>query len=379
MDKYLITGGGGFIGTNLVLELIKGENKVIIIDSVEYAAMPENFSTLIDFVYYRDKKNEFSIGKEFIIKRKKHLERRIKEKRCNIKNKLEKFYKSDERLIFIKGNLLDSSLIDTLTDGIDYIVHLAAETHVDRSILFPERFIFSDIVGTFVLYNTIKEKKFKKIVHISTDEIYGPAINRNFKEEDLLMPTNPYSASKASADRIAYSYYKMFHLPIVIARPSNNYGPYQFPEKFIPLITIKALRDEEMPIYGDGRQRRDWLFVKDTVYGIKILLEKGIPGEVYNISGRSEIENIDVARKVLKILGKPEKLIKFIKDRPGHDIRYGMEDNKIREIGFKNNTEFDEGLNYTVNWYKNNREWWEKILRENKDFKEFYDKWYNKR
>ncbi len=379
MDKYLITGGAGFIGTNFVKSILNKDNKVIILDSIEYSGNPENFKDIIKYVYYKDKSNKFKIGEEFSVIRKKIFEKKIKEKECNIKRKLKSFYNNNENLLFIKGNLLDSELINDLTDDIDYIVHFAAETHVDRSIIFPERFIFSDIVGTFVLYNTIKEKKFKKIIHISTDEIYGPALDKSFDEESILMPTNPYSASKAAADRIAFSYFKMFNLPIVIARPSNNYGPYQFPEKFIPLITIKCLNNEEMPLYGDGRQIRDWLFVEDTCYGIKLLLEKGIPGEVYNISGRTEKENIEIARKVCKILGKPESLIKYVKDRPCHDRRYSMEDRKIRELGFENKTRFEEGLEKTVLWYKENKEWWEDIIKRNKEFKIFYNKWYLKR
>lgn len=379
MDKFLITGGAGFIGTNFVKSIANEENKIIILDSIEYSGNPENFKDTIRYVYYEDKKNTFKIGEEYKILRKKIYEKKIKEKECNIKRKLKSFYNSKEKLLFIKGNLLDSKLIDYLTDNIDYIVHFAAETHVDRSIIFPERFIFSDIVGTFVLYNTIKEKKFKKIIHISTDEIYGPAIDKSFNEDAPLMPTNPYSASKASADRIAYSYFKMFNLPIVIARPSNNYGPYQFPEKFIPLITIKCLNNEDMPLYGDGKQIRDWLYVNDTVYGIKLLLEKGISGEVYNIAGNNEIENIEIARKVCKILSKPESLIKFVKDRPSHDRRYSMEDKKIRDLGFENKTNFEEGIEKTIFWYKENKLWWENIIKKNKEFKEFYTKWYLKR
>lgn len=379
MDRYLITGGAGFIGTNFVKNLVKDNNKIIILDSVEYAGNPENFNNIIKYVYFEDKKRRFKLGEEYEVIRKKIFEKEIKEKKCKIKKRVKGFFESKERLIFIKGNLLDSELIDELTEDIDYIVHFAAETHVDRSILYPERFIFSDIVGTFVLYNTIKEKRFKKIIHFSTDEIYGPVIDKSFDEDSILMPTNPYSASKASADRIAYSYFKMFNLPIVIVRPSNNYGPYQFPEKFIPLLTIKCLNNEEMPVYGDGKQIRDWLYVDDTCSGINLLIKKGIPGEVYNISGLNEIMNIEIARKVCKILGKPESLIKFVKDRPGHDRRYSMEDDKIRKLGFENKTDFEKGLEKTVLWYKNNRYWWEYILNKNKEFKKFYTKWYVKR
>jgi dTDP-glucose 4,6-dehydratase len=220
----------------------------------------------------------------------------------------------------------------------------------------------------------------KKFVHISTDEVYGVTSRTSFVETDPINPRNPYSASKAAADRLAYAYHQTYGLPINIVRPSNNYGSFQYPEKLIPVMIIKALNDESLPVYGDGRQIRDWLFVKDTVKAVDLIRRKAKPGEVYNIAGKNERENIDVVKCILHYLDKPDHLIKHVQDRPGHDIRYSLDDTKIRkELGFTQKGSFEEHLNDTIQWYIDNEAWWKKILSEDIEYKKFMKQWYASR
>ena len=235
-------------------------------------------------------------------------------------------------LAFIVANISDQKIAKQLLQLADIVVNFAAETHVDRSILNPDQFIKTDVYGTYVLLEAARESKsFIKFVHVSTDEVYGAAHEKSFSESDPINPRNPYSASKAAADRMVYAYNQTYGLPINIVRPSNNFGPYQYPEKLIPVMILKAFREEQLPVYGNGRQIRDWLFVRDTAKAIELVVEKGAIGEVYNIAGGNEKENIFIVQKILEKLEKPLSLIKYVKDRPGHDLRYSLNDNKIRE------------------------------------------------
>jgi len=321
MKKILITGGAGFIGSNFIRYLLNKypEYLIINLDLLTYAGNPENL--------------------------------RDAEKNPNY--------------TFIQGDIVDRELVKGIVaGGIDYLVNFAAESHVDRSIEDPDIFTRTNILGTQVLLDVAREYGIKGFLQISTDEVYGTLEgNGYFTEETPLAPNSPYSASKASADMLVRAYYQTYQLPVIISRCSNNYGPYQYPEKLIPLVITRALAGKELPIYGDGLQVRDWLYVKDHCRAIDLILHKGRPGEVYNIGGNNEKTNLSVVKLILKILGKSENLIKHIADRPGHDRRYAIEAMKVQqELGWKPLYTFEKGLTETINWYIENREWWEALL-----------------
>lgn len=326
--RLLITGGAGFIGSNFVRYMIRKypHYQISNLDLLTYAGNHEGLEELGNHPHYH----------------------------------------------FVKGNICDRELVDALVSGksagasnkgtvpVDVMVNLAAETHVDRSIAEPECFIRTNVLGTQVLLEAARKYQVKKYVQISTDEVYGSlGETGHFTEESPLAPNNPYSSSKAGADLLVRAYYKTYGLPVNITRCSNNYGPYQFPEKFIPLMISNALQDKELPIYGDGRNIRDWLHVDDHCSAIDLVIHQGKPGEIYNIGGSNEQMNRDVAKKILTILKKPENLLRFVQDRPGHDRRYAINPNKIStELGWKPKRTFDDGLEETIKWYKNNRNWW---------------------
>jgi dTDP-glucose 4,6-dehydratase len=259
------------------------------------------------------------------------------------------------------------------------IINFAAESHVDRSILDPDTFIKTNINGTFQLLEMARKKDVKKFVQISTDEVYGSLGKEGkFSEQTPLAPNSPYSASKTSADVLAMSYYKTYNMPVVITRCSNNYGPYQFPEKLIPLIITNAMNDIELPVYGDGLNIRDWIHVKDHCEAIDVVLHNGKEGNVYNVGGENERTNIEIVKLILKALGKPETLIKYVKDRPGHDRRYAIDSTKLkRELGFSPKTDFAHGMEETVRWYRENRAWWERI--KSGAYLEYYKSMYGNR
>lgn len=320
--KILVTGGCGFIGSNFVRFILKNTNyEVLNLDALTYAGNRENL-------------------KEF---------------------------EDNDRYSLIKGRIEDRKLLHGLkSEGIDCVVNFAAETHVDRSILNPSAFIKTNVLGTHALLDFCLESDIEKFVHISTDEVYGSleSDDGKFTEDSPLRPNSPYSASKASADLLVRSYIVTYETPAVIVRPSNNYGPYQFPEKFIPLAITNLLENKPVPVYGKGNNIRDWLFVEDCVRGIYAILRKGKEGEIYNIGGDSEKRNIEVVKTILKIMGKDESFIRFVKDRPGHDYRYALDNTKIkREIGWEPEVDFEKGIKMTVEWYKNNENWWRPLKR----------------
>ncbi|MEE3202469.1 MAG: dTDP-glucose 4,6-dehydratase, partial [Acidobacteriota bacterium] len=280
---------------------------------------------------------------------------------------------------FIQGDITDAAATTKLVHEAEIIVHFAAETHVDRSLHNAGEFIQTDVHGTFVLLDAAREApQLRRFVQISTDEVYGSIPNGASKETDELRPRNPYSASKAGADRLAYSYWATYGVPTIITRASNNYGAYQYPEKVIPLFITNALENKSLPLYGDGKNVRDWLHVLDHCRGIDLLIEKGCDGEVYNIGGDNEIKNIDLTRRVLSLLGRPETLITYIADRPGHDRRYCLDTSKLRRLGWSPQIDFRTGLQETVAWYKENEWWWRPIKHDNAGFKAYYDKQYAK-
>ena len=340
MKKILVTGGMGFIGSNFVRYILNlnQDFKIINVDKLTYAGNPENLKNIDE----------------------------------NFPN-CYKFYKKD---------ICDFNSIDKIIkkEHIDFIINFAAESHVDRSIDNPTIFCNTNIMGTQSLLNTAKTNNIKKFIQISTDEVYGSLSNEDppFTEQTLLAPNSPYSASKASADHLVKAYYKTFGLPINITRCSNNYGPYQFPEKFIPLMIHNALIEEELPVYGKGINIRDWIYVTDHCEAILKVLLNGRIGETYNIGGDTEIANIDLVKKILQKLNKPESLITFVKDRPGHDLRYAINHNKItRELNWKPEVTFEKGLEMTIQWYIQNEEWLNSII--NKDYLINYEQQYKNR
>jgi dTDP-glucose 4,6-dehydratase len=331
----LVTGGAGFIGSNFIHYVLERypECQVINLDKLTYAGNLENLKDI----------------------------------------------EENPRYEFVKGDIRDKDVVADIFKKVQGVVHFAAETHVDRSIMDAGEFVLTDVYGTFVLLEALKDSGVEFFVHVSTDEVYGSREEGFFREDDPLNPSSPYAASKAGADRLAYSYNVTYGLPIIIVRPSNNYGPYQYPEKFIPLFVTNAMEDNALPLYGKGKNVRDWLYVEDNCRAIDMVIQKGKIGEVYNIGANDEVQNIDVAEKIVDLLGKSKDLIKFVPDRLGHDRRYALDCKKIQKLGWSPATKFEEGLAKTVQWYQENVEWWKKIKEKSKDFKAFYDTYYKNR
>lgn len=335
--KLLITGGAGFIGSNFVRYMVNKypEYTVVNLDLLTYAGNLENLKDI--------------------------------EERSNYK--------------FVKGDLADRDFINNLftNESFDYVINFAAESHVDRSITNPDIFVKTNIQGTQVLLDAAKNINVKKYLQVSTDEVYGTLGETGyFTEETPLAPNSPYSASKAGADLLVRAYNETFGLPVNITRCSNNYGPYHFPEKLIPLMIINALNDKELPVYGDGLNVRDWLHVEDHCQAIDLVLHKGRDGEVYNVGGNNERTNIDIVKTILNQLGKPESLIKYVKDRPGHDRRYAIDATKLREeLGWKPKYNFDTGIEQTINWYLENQDWWKNIISG--DYQDYFKTQYGDR
>lgn len=340
----LVTGGAGFIGSNFIRAGLKRSDLTVVnLDALTYAGNTENLASVAE--------QNGGTG--------------------------------DGRYYFVKGDVRDEGLLKSLFAGDaveslvdatprkvpipDSVVHFAAESHVDRSLDDPGAFVDTNVRGTQVLLDACAGLKNFRFIHVSTDEVYGslgpddPA----FRETTLLSPNSPYSASKAGSDLLVRAYTKTFGLSAIITRCSNNYGPYQFPEKLIPLMVTRAYRDEVLPVYGDGRNMRDWIFVDDHVEALWSILEKGSEGEIYNIGGGSEIANIELVRLILDVMGKPDSLIEFVTDRPGHDRRYAIDYSKLnRELGWKPATEFSTGIEQTIEWYLANSGWWERVINE---------------
>jgi dTDP-glucose 4,6-dehydratase len=271
---------------------------------------------------------------------------------------------ADNRYKLVKGDIADRNLVKKLVDETDVIVNIAAETHVDRSIADPWPFINSNTIGAATLFEAAKKQE-KRILHVSTDEIYGDIIQGSFRENDKLKPSSPYSASKAAADLFALAYYRTYGLNIVIARCTNNYGPYQFPEKLLPKTIIRTQLGLSVPIYGKGSNIRDWIYVLDFCEAIDLILNKGKSGEIYNVSAGNELTNINIVKMILDIMGKPENTLTFVEDRPGHDVRYSLDSSKLRnELGWSPKHSLKEALETTVNWYMNNDWWWRPLATE---------------
>jgi dTDP-glucose 4,6-dehydratase len=285
----------------------------------------------------------------------------------------------DPNYSFVKGDICDIAAVEAAMAGCEAVVHFAAESHVDRSIYEPAAAIETNVTGTFVLLEVARKLRINRFVHISTDEVYGDIRPGAFADENSpVEPSSPYSASKASSDLLVRSYVRTYGFPGLITRSSNNYGPYQFPEKFLPLMIINALDDKPLPIYGDGKQQRDWLHVEDNCRGILAVLERGRPGEVYNIGGLDIVDNLTMARRLLRAMGKPESLLSYVKDRPGHDRRYALKCDKMkRDLGWKPAISLDEGLRRTIAWYQANGEWMAGV--RGGEYRSYYEKYYESR
>src|SRR6202140_2877100 len=332
--KIFVTGGAGFIGSNFIRYVLGTENHAIVnYDKLTYAGNLANLRSIADQPGYR----------------------------------------------FVKGDICDPIEAEAAMRGCDAVVHFAAESHVDRSIYEPAPVIQTNVTGTFTLLEVARKLAVSRFVHISTDEVYGDlAPEAHASEDSPLQPSSPYSASKAASDLLVRSYVRTYNFPALITRSSNNYGPYQFPEKFLPLMITNALDDKPLPIYGDGKQQRDWLHVEDNCRGILAVLERGRVGEVYNIGGVAVEENLAMARRLLRAMGKPETLLTYVKDRPGHDRRYALNCNKIEtEIGWKPVIQLDEGLRQTIEWYGTNSGWLTGV--RGGEYQSYYEKYYENR
>lgn len=325
MMNVLVTGGCGFIGSNFIRHILKRypDCRVINLDDLTYAGNLDNLRDI----------------------------------------------KEDDRYTFVKGRVENAALVKDVIKGIDAVVHFAAESHVDRSIVDAQPFLITNVVGTYVMLEASRNASIKRFIHISTDEVYGSLGDTGkFKEDTTLRPNSPYSASKASADMLVRAYHETYGFPAIIVRPSNNYGPYQFPEKFIPLMITNLLDDRPIPVYGEGRNIRDWLYVEDNCRAIDLVLRKGRAGEIYNVGGNAEMRNIEIAKMVIGIMGKSEDLIAFVKDRPGHDYRYALDNSKIEnELGWGPSLDIEAGIRKTIDWYKDHQWWW-RPLKERLSF-----------
>jgi dTDP-glucose 4,6-dehydratase len=336
MVNVLVTGGAGFIGSNFVRHALATHDdwQVTTLDKLTYAGRLENLDGVLDHPRHR----------------------------------------------FVKGDVADAAVARPLVNASGIVVHFAAETHVDRSIRNAGDFITTDVYGTFVLLEAARENPgLRRFVQISTDEVYGSVPEGSSRETDELRPRNPYSASKAGADRLAYSYWATYDVPVIITRASNNYGPNQFPEKIIPLFITNLIDDIPVPLYGDGQNERDWLHVNDHCRAVDLLIEHGVSGEVYNIGGGNQVKNADLTRRILELVGKPASLIRPVPDRPGHDRRYSLDTSKLESIGWRPRAPFDQGLAETVAWYRQNERWWRPIKDEDPEFRKYYQGQYGDR
>ena len=336
MLKVLVTGGAGFIGSNFVRHAIAAHSDwhVTTLDKLTYAGRVETLQDIIDH----------------------------------------------PRHTFVKGDIADANVAAPLVAASEIVVHFAAETHVDRSLLSAGEFIRTDVFGTFVLLEAARTApKLQRFVQISTDEVYGSVAEGASRETDELRPRNPYSASKAAADRLAYSYWATYNVPVIITRASNNYGPYHFPEKVIPLFITNAIDNLPVPLYGDGLQERDWLHVTDHCRAVDLLIATGTSGEVYNVGGGNHVRNIDLTKRILGLTGRGDALIQPVPDRLGHDRRYSLDTSKLARLGWRAQVPFDTGLEDTVAWYRANEWWWRPIKENDPAFRAYYDAQYGRR
>jgi dTDP-glucose 4,6-dehydratase len=334
MKRLLVTGGAGFIGSNFVRYMLGKypDYRILVLDALTYAGNLDNFHDLWDNPNFQ----------------------------------------------FFQGRIEDPEIVDNLSRNVDAIINFAAESHNDRAILNPQQAIVSNFNGVFVLLEAARKYGHERFLQVSTDEVYGSTLDV-FREGDPLEPNQPYSAAKAGGELMARAYHVTFGVPTIVTRGSNTFGPYHYPEKLIPLFVTNAIDDLPLPVYGDGKQVREWMYVTDHCKGIDVAFHKGTPGEVYNVGGGDEKYNIDVTKQILSYLGKPESLIRYVTDRPGHDRRYSMDCSKLEALGYQPEHNFDKRLEETVRWYVENPEWWRKIKEKQAEYKAFTEKWYAER
>jgi len=328
--RLVVTGGAGFIGSNFVRTMLARyeDIEVVNLDKLTYAGNLANLRDVED----------------------------------------------DPRYTFVRGDICDAAVVGETLRGADAVVNFAAETHVDRSISGPQDFIRTDVLGTHTLLEAVRELQVPRYLQISTDEVYGSTEIGASTEGSDLDPSSPYSASKASGDLLVLAYHRTFGTPVLVTRSSNNYGAWQYPEKIVPLFITNAVDDQQLPVYGDGRNVRDWLHVDDNCAGIDLVLREGVPGQVYNIGGGNEVQNLALTRRILEMLGKDDRLIRFVTDRPGHDRRYAIDCTKLKGLGWRPEVEFEAGLARTVAWYRDHPEWWRPI--KSGEWREYYARQY---
>ena len=314
MKRFLVTGGCGFIGSNFLHYFLKEHKDISVthLDKLTYAGIRANTQDL----------------------------------------------ENDSRYRFVHGDICDTGLVQQLMNGIEGVIHFASETHVDRSISGAHDFVMTNVVGTSVLLEAARQAQVKRFLHFSTDEVYGSRVSGSFSEVDPLDPTSPYSASKAASDLLALAYWKTHRLPVVIIRSTNNFGPFQFPEKVIPLFITNLIEGKKVPLYAKGENVRDWLYVGDCVKAIDFILEHGLAGEIYNLGGGSEVTNLELTRKIIKEFGKSDDAIQYVRDRPAHDFRYSLNTSKLKRLGFEIKPRFQDCLKETIKWYQSHRAWW---------------------
>jgi dTDP-glucose 4,6-dehydratase len=331
--KLLVTGGAGFIGSNFIRHVLRAhpDDQVVNLDKLTYAGNRANLADV----------------------------------------------EGDRRYTFVQGDICDARLVRDLLRGVDAVVNFAAESHVDRSLTEADAFLRTDVFGVFTLLEAVRELRVPRLLHISTDEVYGSVASGSSAETDPLRPSNPYSASKAGGDLLALAYWHTHRVPVLITRSSNNFGPSQYPEKVIPLFVTNALDELPLPLYGDGRNVRDWLYVLDNCAAIDLVLRKGADGEVYNIGGGHEVENVALTREILRLTGKPERLIQRVADRPGHDRRYSVDCAKVRQLGWAPEHPFGAALEATVRWYRDHEAWWRPL--KSGAFRAWYEQQYGNR
>jgi dTDP-glucose 4,6-dehydratase len=331
--KLLVTGGCGFIGSNFIRHVLTehADDRIVNLDKLTYAGNPANVADL-----------------------ERH-----------------------PRYSFVHGDICDAKLVRDVARGVDAVVNFAAMTHVDRSILDPDEFLRTDVLGVHVLLEAVRELHIPRLLQISTDEVYGSIPRGAATETSPLRPTNPYSAAKAGGDLLAQAYWNTHGVPVIVTRSSNNFGPYQYPEKVVPLFVTNALDDQPLPLYGDGRQVRDWLYVLDNCAAIDLVLRQGRDGEVYNVGGGHEVENVALTREILRLTGKPDRLIQPVADRPGHDRRYALDCTKLWQLGWAPRYPFASALETTVRWYRDNTAWWRPL--KSGEFRAYYERQYGSR
>jgi dTDP-glucose 4,6-dehydratase len=331
--KLLVTGGAGFIGSNFIRHVLRehADDRVVNLDKLTYAGNPANLADV----------------------------------------------QRDPRYTFVHGDICDAALVRDVLRGVDAVVNFAAESHVDRSLVEPDGFLRTDVFGVFTLLEAVRECRVPRFLHVSTDEVYGSVAHGSSTEQDPVRPSNPYSASKAAGDLLALSYWRTHGVPVVITRSSNNFGPYQYPEKVVPLFITNALDDQPLPLYGDGRNVRDWLYVLDNCAAIDLVLRRGRDGEVYNIGGGHEVENVVLTHEILRLTGRPETLIRRVTDRPGHDRRYSVDSTKVGQLGWAPRHPFAAALETTVRWYREHETWWRPL--KSGEFRAWYERQYANR